>query len=91
MVKSDARSGPLDADVGRWARGLLTETRMFLDAPDPGDPALRNLMEDLELVLVQIVGVAGSKDEGGRARTELDLTLDGMEKKKIMARIQAVS
>lgn len=91
MVRSEARSGTLDADVGRWARGLLTETRLFLDAPDPGDPALRNLMEDLELVLVQIVGVAGSKGGEGRARTELDLTLEGMEKKKIMTRIQAVS
>ncbi len=92
MVRAEGRSGALDPQVGAWARGLLTQTRLFLDSPGPTDPAIHDLMEDLELVLAQIVGVteAEAKD-GDRARAELNLALHGMEDRNVLARIQALS
>lgn len=53
-----ARSTPdqqMDAQLGAWARQLLTNTRLLLDSPIADDPRRRPLLEDLELVLVQIV------------------------------------
>ncbi len=37
------------------ARDLLATTRLMMDAPEPIEPRLRMLLEDLELVLAQIV------------------------------------
>ncbi|MBD3236034.1 MAG: hypothetical protein GF330_04975 [Candidatus Eisenbacteria bacterium] len=39
----------------QWARDLLSETRMLLDAPAGRGTAMDALLRDLELVLVQIV------------------------------------
>jgi hypothetical protein len=45
----------MDAQLGTWARQLLSNTRLLLDSPVANDPQRRPLLEDLELVLVQIV------------------------------------
>jgi hypothetical protein len=45
----------MDAQLGSWARQLLSNTRLLLDSPVANDPQRRPLLEDLELVLVQIV------------------------------------
>jgi len=45
----------MDAQLGSWARDLLSNTRLLLDSPVANDPQRRPLLEDLELVLVQIV------------------------------------
>jgi hypothetical protein len=45
----------MDAQLAKWARDLLTNTRLLLDSPIANDPQRRPLLEDLELVLVQIV------------------------------------
>lgn len=45
----------MDAQLGSWARQLLTNTRLLLDSPVGDDPQRRPLLQDLELVLVQIV------------------------------------
>lgn len=91
MVRADGAQGRVDPAMGAWARGLLTQTRLFLDAPEAQDPALQELMEDLELVLVQIVGVTeAAGGDGERARAELRLTLDGIERREVLSRIQAV-
>ena len=91
MVRADGRSGHVDPAVGAWARGLLTQTRLLMDSSEDQDPAMRELLEDLELVLVQIVGV--SKAAGGdesRVREELTLALQGIEQREVLSRIQAV-
>lgn len=92
MVRADARAGRIDPSTADWARGLLAQTRLLIDAGAPGDPAVEELLLDLELVLIQIVGVAetGSEDEA-RARTELELTLRSLEEGEVLPRIQAVS
>ena len=45
----------MDAQLGKWARQLLANTRLLLDSPVGDDPQRRPLLQDLELVLVQIV------------------------------------
>ena len=93
VVRAEARAGTLDPEMVGWARGLLMQTRLFLDATEPGtQPAFRELMEDLELVLAQVVSVAeGGQVDADRTRTELDLALRGMEDREVMTRIQAAS
>jgi hypothetical protein len=67
----------------------LTMVRLLIDARPDGDPALSALLEDLELVLVQIVGLTetGTLDEP-RTRTELELALRSLEDGEVLSRIQ---
>lgn len=44
-----------DQAMRRWARDLLSSTRLLLDSPAADDAARRTLLEDLESVLMQIV------------------------------------
>jgi hypothetical protein len=90
MVRADAREGRVDPATAGWASELLSETRMLLDANGGGDPTVDELLLDLELVLIQIVGVAetGSMDEA-QARTELELALRTLEDGEMLPRIQA--
>jgi hypothetical protein len=91
MVKLDARAGHLDPEVGPWARNLLAQTRLLMDAPDDQNPAMRQLLEDLELVLVQIVGVADAgPHDAARTRTELNLAVQGLEDRDLLPRIRAI-
>jgi hypothetical protein len=91
MVRADARMGTLDPALAEWAGGLLSQTRLLIDARRSGDPTLEDLLQDLELVLIQIVGAAetGSMDEV-RARLELELALRSLEDGEMLPRIQAV-
>ncbi len=91
LVRADARSGRLEPAVGSWARSLLSETRLLLDAHAGADPVMMELLEDLELVLAQIVGVAhaGGGDQA-RVRSELSLALGGLDARDVLPRIQAV-
>lgn len=91
MVRTDARAGRIDPATARWADGLLAQTRLLIDADGTADPVVGALLLDLELLLIQIVGVAetGSVDDA-RARTELELTLRSLEDGEVISRIQAV-
>ena len=91
VVRADARDGKVDPAMGTWARGLLTQTRLLLDSPNAQDPAMQDLLEDLELVLAQIV--RGTEVEGAdqaRAESEMNLALRGLEDRDVLPRIQAV-
>ena len=90
VVRADARSGRVDPAMGAWARGLLAETRLLLDAPASDDPAVLELLEDLELVLVQIVGITDGAPSGSDEESELSLALEGLEERDVLSRIQAV-
>jgi hypothetical protein len=90
MVRADAREGRIDPAVAPWARNLLMETRLLLDARRGGDPTLDGLLAELELVLSQIVGVTETGGDEGRMRTELDLTVGGMDQREVLTRIRAV-
>jgi hypothetical protein len=92
MVRADGRTGRMDPAMGQWAESLLTQTRLLLDSTGGEDPAMRELLEDLELVLAQIVGVSDTRGAGGaQAREELSLALKGIEENHVLSRIQAVT
>ena len=54
-----------DTQLDRWARDLLSDTRLLLDSPAANDTRRRRLLEDLELTLAQIVQLpaASSPDD----------------------------
>jgi hypothetical protein len=91
MVRADARAGQVDPATRAWAEGLLGQTRLLLDTEGETTPAVHDLLLDLELVLIQIVGVSetGSSNEA-QARTELELALRSLEEGELLPRIQAV-
>jgi hypothetical protein len=91
VVRADARDGKLDPAMGAWARGLLTQTRLLLDSQGTQDPAMRDLLEDLELVLAQMVRVTHVEGaDQARAQNEMNLALRGLEDRDVLPRIQAV-
>lgn len=46
--------------AARWARDVLSSTRLLMDSPAARDPQLRILFTDLELILAQIVQLSGA-------------------------------
>ena len=46
--------------AARWARDVLSSTRLLMDSPAGRDPQLRMLFSDLELILAQIVQLSGT-------------------------------
>ena len=63
----------MDAQLGSWARQLLSNTRLLLDSPVANDPQRRPLLEDLELVLVQIVQLSPGSTPQDREMIEKTL------------------
>jgi hypothetical protein len=68
------RDAKTDARLASWARDLLSNTRLLLDSPAGADPRRRQLLEDLELVLVQIAEL--SPDAATSDRDAITRTLD---------------
>ena len=73
-----------DAHLAAWARDLLSNTRLLLDSPAGADPHRRQLLEDLELVLVQIAAL--SPDAATSDRAAIAQTLDHAQ---VLPRIKA--
>lgn len=78
------------ADGGRFARqagDLLLTTRLLLDSPDAQQrPALRTLLEDLELVLAQLARL-----NNGETRAELEIITEAMQQQDLVPRIRHVA
>ncbi len=85
LFRADAPLGLVDADVANWAGDLLATARLMLDSPAGNDPHLRQLLEDLELVLAQINQYASQQSDH-----ELDLIEEGLEEQDLMLRLRAV-
>ena len=66
----------VDAQLGSWARELLSNTRLLLDSPVANDPQRRPLLEDLELVLVEIVQLSPGSTPQDRELIEKTLQHD---------------
>ena len=69
-----ARDTAADAQLGQWAREVLSNTRLLLDSPVGADPQRRQLLQDLELVLVQMTQPDASRTSTDREM--IDRTLD---------------
>lgn len=89
FVRADAQAGRFDETVGRWGRELLTETRLLLDSDVGDDPALREVLLDLEMLLAQVALLSGTETPE-RGREELRLIADGMERQQMMTRIRTL-
>lgn len=59
-----------DQALQRWARDLLSSTRLLMDSPAGEDPARRQLLEDLEYVLAQIVQLDPNAPAEDRANVD---------------------
>jgi hypothetical protein len=82
-LPAEARSGRADDKfVGRAAE-LLSRTRLLLGSPAANDTHMRELLEDLELVLAQVVRLQGQHD-----RTELDLINRALEQRDVIPRLR---
>jgi hypothetical protein len=73
----------MDAQLGAWARQLLSNTRLLLDSPVANDPQRRPLLEDLELVLVQIVQLSP-----GSTPQDRDLIEKSLQQDHVMTRLR---
>ena len=65
------------------ARQLLATNRLLLDSPAAVEPAIRLLLEDLELVLAEIAQLSPRSRE-----QDLQLIRDGMERGNVMPRLR---
>ncbi|MBK7905332.1 MAG: hypothetical protein IPJ78_02080 [Gemmatimonadetes bacterium] len=83
VVAAMPRDAMMDSLTARWAKDVLTNTRLLLDSPAGDDPLRRRLLEDLETVLVQLVQRSGRIDED---RDMLDRTL---EKTQLLTRLRS--
>ena len=75
---------PRDTAIQRWARELLTDTRLLLDSPAGEDQRRRALLEDLELLLVQVMEL-----ENSRTSDTNELLLDQTHQDQLLTRLRA--
>src|SRR5438067_5169194 len=87
---------PAETNVGRpdepfikRANELLLTTRLLLDSKSASDPALHNLLEDLELVLVQVVRLEQEHDPA--RRTELELIQQALDQRDVIPRLRTAA
>ena len=59
-TESGVRDPQAMQQAARWARDVLSSTRLLIDSPAGRDPQMRSLFTDLELVLAQIVQLSGT-------------------------------
>lgn len=83
--RASARSGEVDAQMGKWARELLGTTRLLEASAAADDPVMKRLLEDLELVIVQIVQYAG---RGTNDPEELDLIEQSIKKRGVITKLR---
>jgi len=84
QFNASTRGTKEDAHLAAWARDLLSNTRLLLDSPAGADPHRKQLLEDLELVLVQIAAL--SPDAAASDRSAIAHTLDDAQ---VLPRIKA--
>jgi len=83
-LPAETRTGNrADARFVGHAHDLLQTTRLLLDSPAAADPRFRNLLEDLELVLAQIVRL-----QSDQSTAELDLIRQALEQRDVLPRLR---
>ena len=85
LFRDAVRSDSDSPYAGATARTLLATNRLLTDSPVSQDAALRELLQDLELVLAQIAQLKEDSWEG-----ETDLITDGIEQRAVLTRLQTV-
>ena len=82
-LPSEARSGRTDEQFANRATDLLARTRLLIDSPAANEPAMRDLLEDLELVLAQVVRLRSNA-----SRTDLDIINRALEQRDVIPRLR---
>jgi hypothetical protein len=88
-LPSETSSARPDQPFIKRANDLLLTTRLLLDSPSASDPSLRNLFEDLELVLVQIVQL--QKERAPARRTEMELIQQALDQRDMIPRLRSAA
>jgi hypothetical protein len=73
-------------DAARWARDVLSSTRLLMDSPAGRDPQMRTLLSDLELILAQIVQLSGTTLQA----RERELIDRAMRERDLLPRLRSV-
>jgi len=81
--RTDSRDAKMDAQLSKWARELLSNTRLLLDSPAGDDPQRAKLLGDLELVLAQIVQLSP-----GAAAQDRELIEGSIRNGQVMTRLR---
>lgn len=74
------------SEVPDWAGGMLIQTRLLMDTSVAEDPEMSNLLEELELVLAQIVGL--SRNNCAR---DMAWIRQGLQERSTIDRLRTVS
>jgi hypothetical protein len=83
LFRASVQQGRPDPLAEPTARQLLATNRLLLDSPAGGDPRMRALLQDLELVLAQIAQLSPS-----HGQEELRYITDDMERGAVLSRIR---
>ena len=73
-------------EVPNWAGGMLVQTRLLMDTSAAEDANLKRLLEELELVLAQIVGL--SRDNCAR---DMAWIKQGLQERSTLGRLRMMS
>jgi hypothetical protein len=71
--------------AARWARDVLSSTRLLIDSPAGRDPQMRALFSDLELILAQLVQISGAPLQAG----ERELIERSMREHNLLPRLRS--
>lgn len=88
-LPAETNAGRPDQPFMKRANELLLTTRLLLDSQSGNDPAMRNLLEDLELVLVQVVRL--EKEWEPSRRTELELIQQALDQRDVIPRLRSAA
>jgi hypothetical protein len=86
MFRTDVRAGRTDYQAANPARALLTTTRLLQGSQSIRDQRLRELLDELELVLVQIAQLRPDLDGG-----EAELVTQAMDQRSVLLRLRAAA
>jgi hypothetical protein len=86
LVSLPTEARRADPQFAERASDLLTRTRLLMDSPAANDPAMRSLLDDLELVLMQVVRL-----QAGGSRTELELINRALEQRDVIPRLRVAA
>ena len=80
-----ARDPQTMQQAARWARDVLSSTRLLIDSPAGRDPQMRSLLSDLELILAQLVQLSGTPLQDN----ERDLIERAMRERDLLPRLRS--
>jgi hypothetical protein len=86
MFRTDVRAGRTDYQIASPARELLTTTRLLQGSQAIRDQRLRELLDELELVLVQIAQLRPDLDG-----EDAELVTQAIEQRSVLLRLRAAA